>query len=1641
VHGNVVIDNAANINATSGVGIGLYNFGVGNLSATIEAPSIVKAITAGVNAFAQGGGSVSIVNQGTITVANGAGITIGTGMGTPNSVNGVISVNNSGVINSLGSAQSPDVQINNASTQAAIFTNSGIVTAGLFGRTTYNLAVAEYNGSITINNTGTITGNVSLSSATFNNNVGGTWKVNGWNFLGSAASVTNAGFIAISGLSYLNAVGLFALNNASIISIQPNSAAFIDANVSGTNGVFIIGDRSELEFAGSVAGQTVSFAAGGRGVLTLDSPSTFQGTISGLSAGNIIDFFGGVIVSSASITATTLTITKPDSTTLTYQVTGVQPNTTLNVLSADKIVVVPTTAVTITGLSTPYGESNVLSSKTYIFANNAIVGTSNGIGISATDSNQADTIFVNVNQTSSVSVSGSANGIQITTGGAGIVLMNAGNISSSNGNGIFTSSLAGSTDMLNYGNVSGNTRGIFANTSGAGSLNIVVGSAATVTGTTSHGILAISTLGAVNITTLPGVTINSGAVGIFAQNQGTSVPQGVLGGSNSSISVSTSNGTINAGSTGISATYMTGTSSPATIPDPPNTAVYGDITIDNNATITAGTGVGISAVNYAVGNISVSTGSGGSITATGATQTQYGIFAFNYGSGNTTVTTAFGSSITSGGTGLNAGNQASSISAGAASTITVVALGSIHSGPNTNNSGSAPSGIQAGYNPKGAGVFNGNISGDLFVFAGGNITADAGDGINAYNYGVGDISVNVGFNVSIQALTPATSQSGTAPYGIGAFNYGPGDIHVTTSNGDAINSGSSGINAVNQATSIAAAQGALVTVSAAGTIHSGTINNNSGSLPSGITAGFLGGTSSTQNLNVNGTVIVNNAANVTAAAGIGLNAYNYGNGDITINDASGTTVSGVLYGIDAHAEAVGGTGNIAINVYANATINSTSSYGILAFSNDIGNISIITGSGDIINAGSAGINAVNQAAVIPASANSSIVITAAGTINSGVNPTGTGNQPAGILAGYLSGNGSPVVPTTFPLTDINGEVVVNNFATINAAGGDGIRAYNYGIGDVTVNDFAGTITALDVGSSTPGLGIGIAAFNYGSGDIHISTSSGTSINSASSGIAAVNKAPSSGSFVVPSTSEISVLAFGTINSGSIPTATVANDPAAGILAGYNPNNSDTPDNNVHGNVSIDDYASISAAAGTDGIRAVNYGTGTVTIISEAGAVITAGRYGIGAFGFDGGDVSIKNNATVTGGTAAIDAVSTSTGIVTIDNFGTLVGNVISGSATFHNELGAFWNLAGASTFASGVNVLINDGTINTTGTSSITTSGLLSISHTGLINVQSGSLNIGAAVSGTGIFTIGDGATLEFGGSVAAGETVSFLGMHGTLVLDHSLTAPFAGQISNLQGTALVHDNIDLLDLVWSGTGSASYVATAATSGVLTVNDGNGHSEVFNLVNYTGPGIFTAQDDGHGGTLVFDPPAPMAAVRIEAPPVVSPFVEESSLDSGYRSNIEHAANVTADHLIGHFLNSATDPVTNSKATDLREGQFASDQTSESPPSLVLTQSCMNALSIGQSGNTSTQDIARMWDGAGSDTFAFKPEMGAIIRNDFSDYLPDKIELEQSANLKFAEFHAIMQSAPAGNDTHGDSIATASVPPSPLHGDHFVFYHL
>jgi hypothetical protein len=896
-------------------------------------------------------------------------------------------------------------------------------------------------------------------------------------------------------------------------------------------------------------------------------------------------------------------------------------------------------------------------------------------------------------------VSGSVNGVNLTTTGANIALVNAGTITSAAGRGINTDSGTGSTVIVDDGNVSGSTIGIAANTSGTGPLDIALGGAVTVTGTSLYGILASSMLGVVNINTSPDDTINSGSTGINALNQGSSVPQA----NNSAISISTY-GTINSGSNpnsgggepgGISAGYRgtTGTSAPTT-------AVFGNVNVSNNANITAAAGYGIDAYNYGVGNITVSDGPGTTITATAAGTTaagfaQYGIAAFGYEAGNTSVTVANGATINSGSVGIDAVNQATAIPLAELSSVTLVDLGSISSGANNSNSGFAPAGIQTGFNPNSASAFNPNVNGNVFVDLGGSIIAAAGDGIKAVNFGIGDVTIDLEYGASITATHSATGVSDKAPYGIGAFNFGPGDIAVTMSSGDVITSGSSGIEAINEATAITSAAGVLVAVSAAGTISSGTILTDPGTQPSGISAGFLGGTSAASNLNVNGTVIVNNAANITAAAGKGIYAFNYGNGDVTVNDASGTTVSGAEYGIEADTESGGGIGNIAINVYSGATVNATSGDGIFARSTDVGNISVITSSGDTINSGSAGIGAVNEAATI--STSSSIVVTAHGSIDSGTALTGSGDTPAG------------------------------------------------------------------------------------------------------------------------------------------------------ITAGYNPNHTDTPDNNVHGDVSINDFASILAPAGTDGIGGINYGTGAVTIIAEAGATIAAGRYGIGALGFDGGDVSVTNYAIVTGSTAAIDAMTTSTGTSTIDNYGHLNGNVTSYNSTFTNEVAADWSLNGISAFT-GTSNLVNYGAIQSNGISEI--SGLSGITNSGTIEVQSGSLKLDADVSGSGALTIDTGSTLELASGVSSGQTVTFSSTTGTLKLDSAQS--FHGTVSGLNTLDGTEANSDQIDLANINRLSTSFSETFnALTDVLNVTDGTNTANI----QFAGTvGNLNFVPDGNNGTVVYDPP-------------------------------------------------------------------------------------------------------------------------------------------------------------------------------------------
>src|SRR5437763_888603 len=503
-------------------------------------------------------------------------------------------------------------------------------------------SITSNNGRVIVNNSGAISGDVALGTsafkilaATFNNNSGGIWRVNGSNsFGGIVDTINNLGTIDITGASSFLAAtgGTLAFNNSNQATIEANSAAVIGGAVSG-NGSFLIGDHAELEFAGSVAvGQTVSFT-GGNSLLTLDSPSNFSGTITGFSLRDAIAL-QNVALSSASINgATTFAINSNSGETLTAP-TGSVFSVLYSSPSGSEIVLVPGSGTTLNGTSGAPVTFTPSTAQFYQLVGNPISGSGvNGLAINATDSNSSDYITVEIDQASPITISGAVgNGVSVTTAGANISLLNAATISAAGSGtaGIFansangTATVAGSATVVDYGSVSGGQVGIEAVTSGAsvtsggGPLDVVIGGTSTITGTTtsttSNGIVAISGLGSSSVMTLAGVTVNAGANGIFVENQAASVPQ--VNGVSTTISVSSA-GTINSGQgnpttggepAGILAAYLGGASAPSNTPNPPLSGVFGDIYVNNNANINAASGIGISAFNYGTGAVAVSDG-------------------------------------------------------------------------------------------------------------------------------------------------------------------------------------------------------------------------------------------------------------------------------------------------------------------------------------------------------------------------------------------------------------------------------------------------------------------------------------------------------------------------------------------------------------------------------------------------------------------------------------------------------------------------------------------------------------------------------------------------------------------------------------------------------------------------------------------------------------------------------------------------------------------------------------------------------------------------------------------------------------------------------------------------------------------------
>lgn len=255
---------------------------------------------------------------------------------------------------------------------------------------------------------------------------------------------------------------------------------------------------------------------------------------------------------------------------------------------------------------------------------------------------------------------------------------------------------------------------------------------------------------------------------------------------------------------------------------------------------------------------------------------------------------------------------------------------------------------------------------------------------------------------------------------------------------------------------------------------------------------------------------------------------------------------------------------------------------------------------------------------------------------------------------------------------------------------------------------------------------------------------------------------------------------------------------------------------------------------------------------------------------------------------------------------------------------------------------------------------------------------------------------------------------------------------------ALIHDNIDLADLVWTGTGSASYTANTATSGVLTVTDGNGHSEQFNLINYTGSGAFTVQSDGNGGSLVFDPPSQSGAV--DNPSFVSVGGEPSLPHfDGAASNFNFVSGSPAKATVDQNLDRLSDSQVGFKPFALTDWHLAIDQAkSDLAPGSTLPHEG----TTGSFGNSAAEEVAWTWEHDGTDNFQVKPELGASNSNGFAEFA-DSFSLKHATSVENADFQAVAR--PMIFDiiteaSHAESvISIASSHPTPH--DHFSSCHL
>ncbi|WP_041748023.1 VCBS domain-containing protein [Bradyrhizobium cosmicum] len=268
------LTNAGNLYST---GLNSVTGSVTNTGGTIEVQSGTLNLAGGI----EGAGKVIVDDDATLEFSNATGS---------------VHIVNSGSIVSSGSGAAIHIE------QAAgsVIDNDGTIGPALVDPASGTDAIVANGGHVTITNTGDINGNISVASATFNNNAGGTWTVSGTSVFGNASTIVNHGDINLHGASisgtgltiendsHINSYGTAtitgAITNTGTIEIHDGELTLF-GSLSGAGSVTVdVGAHLILE--GTVA-QTIHLAGDGAG-LQIDT-DTFTGSIADLSVNDTIE--------------------------------------------------------------------------------------------------------------------------------------------------------------------------------------------------------------------------------------------------------------------------------------------------------------------------------------------------------------------------------------------------------------------------------------------------------------------------------------------------------------------------------------------------------------------------------------------------------------------------------------------------------------------------------------------------------------------------------------------------------------------------------------------------------------------------------------------------------------------------------------------------------------------------------------------------------------------------------------------------------------------------------------------------------------------------------------------------------------------------------------------------------------------------------------------------------------------------------------------------------------------------------------------------------------------------------------------------------------------------------------------------------